>query len=189
MNNFQNIKKITILFFVLSAIFSIVLTITVFKLDYLPKKYVIQSQLLIEPKINNIQTETITNYLDSNEDYSILMYSPEFLDKILQESEYETLNELKNHIQIIFSNDSHVLTLQQTVYNKKSGLEFAEIALSEFLKYASKIISYNELSIISKPYIIQTYTPSKSLIFLSLLSFLFCLMLLIYFMFKNKYKD
>lgn len=188
MKNFQNLSKIIFLLLILSIILSTGLTMTISKTNFLPQKFVIHSQIFINPKIKNEDRKEINDYLEYNEDYSVLMYSPKFLKEILKETDYETIDELKTHIKIIYSTNSHILTLQQISDNKKEGLKLADIILSKFSKQASKVISYNELSIISEPYIVQVFSYSKSIVFISLTIFLLCSLLLFYFLFKRMCK-
>lgn len=187
MNNLEKLKKLAttiITLIVISSFISIAVLFAIKETNLLPKKYVIHSQVYINSKYDD--KEKKEDYLKYNEDYSILIYSPKFLNEVRNETNFKTISELKSHIKVIYTNTSHIITLQQVIDNKKKGLEIADIILSKFYKQASELITYNKLTVLSKPCIVQEITYSNTLILLLLDLFFFCLMLLVYLTYNKK---
>lgn len=188
MNDIANFKKIVATFFtliVLSSVLSIGVTFLINEKNLLPKKYLIQSQVYVTPK--NEDNTKKEDYLKYNEDYSVLLYSPKFLSELLSETDFKTITDLKNHIKVIYTNTSHIITLQHVVDNKKKGLELADIILSKFNIQASEIVKYNKLTILSEPCVVQEIRYSNTLILLLLDLFFFCLLSLIYLIYIKKF--
>ncbi|EOS8052933.1 hypothetical protein DSH79_RS08575 [Enterococcus hirae] len=96
-----------------SAFVSVV-AIKYFKL--LPENYVVQSQLVVNPKTSEKEDSVKSmDLLKYNENYSLLVYSSSFLEKVAKKFDNPQYSKdplkLKPKIKVLYSPTSQVLTL------------------------------------------------------------------------------
>ncbi|MEX1447566.1 hypothetical protein [Enterococcus sp. C76] len=177
-------------YFVLIAFFSsitaLVTTLVFEKSDAFPKKYVIQSQVVINPKIDNEEDEVKKmDLLKYNENYNLMVYSPSFLKKVidkLDSDKYQKIGQVKANLKVIYSTTSQVITLQQTFSDKIIGMKLANVMQEEFCVEGTKLFPRCELVVLSSPFVTQTIRLSTTVIFVcfNALYFMTCILIVIY---------
>lgn len=151
-----------------------VIAIKYFKL--LPETYVVQSQLVVNPKISEKEDSVKSmDLLKYNENYSLLVYSSSFLEKVAKQfdnAQFKDPLKLKPKIKVLYSSTSQVLTLKVNLDDEKEGIKLANIMLEELRKEGNKLFSHSELTVLSKAVTTNKITYSTSLL-LMVLSFIF----------------
>lgn len=159
--------------------------------DILPKAYIVQSQLVINPKTTDKEDSVKSmDLLKYNENYSLLVYSSSFLDKVSKEfnnEKYEDPLKLKPKIKVLYSVTSQVLTLQINMDDEKEGIKLSNIMLKELRTAGNKLFSHSSLSILSYAVTTNeiTYSTSLLLLVLSIVFFALYLSVILFYHYKK----
>ncbi|AND71507.1 MULTISPECIES: hypothetical protein [Enterococcus] len=175
-----------------SAFVSVV-AIKYFKL--LPENYVVQSQLVVNPKTSEKEDSVKSmDLLKYNENYSLLVYSSSFLEKVTKQFDSSQYNKdplkLKPKIKVLYSPTSQVLTLQVNMDDEKEGIKLANIMLEELRKEGNKLFSHSDLTVLSQAVTTNkiSYSTSLLLIVLSFIFFALYLSVFLFYQYKKKHK-
>ena len=185
------INKMLIPILCLSFISAFICGIALEKAKLFPEKYVCQSQLVIDPYINEDDDMKRMDLLKYNENYNLLVYSPSFLKEVNLnlEKKYKNYLEIKSNLKILYSTNSQILTIQIVSKNKEEGINLSDVILKKLCEQGNKFFSYSKLSPISQATVIDTISNSTTSIIL-MLSILFVIiygtLLAIYIYKKNK---
>lgn len=164
--------------------------------NILPKNYVIQSQLVVNPKITDKKDSVKSmDLLKYNENYSLLVYNSSFLDGVIKKfnnEQFKKSSELKSKIKVLYSATSQVLTLQVNMQNEQDGIKLANILLKELRSEGNKQFVQCDLSVLSYAFTTNEFTYSASLLLIIMSSFscvIYLSVVLFYnYRFKYKYK-
>ncbi|EOS7735755.1 hypothetical protein [Enterococcus hirae] len=175
-----------------SAFVSVV-AIKYFKL--LPESYVVQSQLVVNPKTSEKEDSVKSmDLLKYNENYSLLVYSSSFLEKVAKQFDSPQYNKdplkLKPKIKVLYSPTSQVLTLQVNMDDEKEGIKLANIMLEELRKEGNKLFSHSDLTVLSQAVTTNkiSYSTSLLLMVLSFIFFALYLSVFLFYQYKKKHK-
>lgn len=184
------LKKNIIPIILLSWITAFVSMVAVKYFDVLPKTYVVQSQLVVNPKITDKEDSVKSmDLLKYNENYSLLVYSYTFLDKVLKEFNNEQFKDplkLKPKIKVLYSSTSQVLTLQVSLNNEKDGIKLSNIMLEELHKEGNKQFTHSDLTVLSQAVTVDKLSYSASLISITLGLVFFVIYLTTMLVYKNE---
>lgn len=175
-----------------SAFVSVV-AIKYFKL--LPENYVVQSQLVVNPKTSEKEDSVKSmDLLKYNENYSLLVYSSSFLKKVAKKFDNPQYSKdplkLKPKIKVLYSPTSQVLTLQVNMDDEKEGIKLANIMLEELRKEGNKLFSHSDLTVLSQAVTTNkiSYSTSLLLMVLSFIFFAIYLSVFLFYQYKKKHK-
>lgn len=175
-----------------SAFVSVV-AIKYFKL--LPENYVVQSQLVVNPKTSEKEDSVKSmDLLKYNENYSLLVYSSSFLEKVAKKFDNPQYSKdplkLKPKIKVLYSPTSQVLTLQVNMDDEKEGIKLANIMLEELRKEGNKLFSHSDLTVLSQAVTTNkiSYSTSLLLMVLSFIFFAIYLSVFLFYQYKKKHK-
>ncbi|MFN6833106.1 hypothetical protein SFB97_07530 [Enterococcus hirae] len=175
-----------------SAFVSVV-AIKYFKL--LPENYVVQSQLVVNPKTSEKEDSVKSmDLLKYNENYSLLVYSFSFLEKVAKKFDNPQYSKdplkLKPKIKVLYSPTSQVLTLQVNMDDEKEGIKLANIMLEELRKEGNKLFSHSDLTVLSQAVTTNkiSYSTSLLLMVLSFIFFAIYLSVFLFYQYKKKHK-
>lgn len=175
-----------------SAFVSVV-AIKYFKL--LPENYVVQSQLVVNPKTSEKEDSVKSmDLLKYNENYSLLVYSSSFLEKVAKKFDSPQYSKdplkLKPKIKVLYSPTSQVLTLQVNMDDEKEGIKLANIMLEELRKEGNKLFSHSDLTVLSQAVTTNkiSYSTSLLLMVLSFIFFAIYLSVFLFYQYKKKHK-
>lgn len=170
------LKKSIIPIIIIAWITAFVSVVAIKYFKLLPETYVVQSQLVVNPKISEKEDSVKSmDLLKYNENYSLLVYSSSFLEKVAKQfdnSQFKDPLKLKPKIKVLYSPTSQVLTLQVNMDNEKEGIKLANIMLEELRTEGNKLFSHSDLTVLSKAVTTNKITYSTSLL-LMVLSFIF----------------
>lgn len=170
------LKKSIIPIIIIAWITAFVSVVAIKYFKLLPETYVVQSQLVVNPKISEKEDSVKSmDLLKYNENYSLLVYSSSFLEKVAKQfdnSQFKDPLKLKPQIKVLYSPTSQVLTLQVNMDNEKEGIKLANIMLEELRTEGNKLFSHSDLTVLSKAVTTNKITYSISLL-LMVLSFIF----------------
>lgn len=170
------LKKSIIPIIIIAWITAFVSVVAIKYFKLLPETYVVQSQLVVNPKISEKEDSVKSmDLLKYNENYSLLVYSSSFLEKVAKQfdnSKFKDPLKLKPKIKVLYSPTSQVLTLQVNMDNEKEGIKLANIMLEELRTEGNKLFSHSDLTVLSKAVTTNKITYSTSLL-LMVLSFIF----------------
>lgn len=163
--------------------------------NVLPKTYVIQSQVVVNPIITDKEDSVKSmDLLKYNENYNLLVYSFSFLDKVAKKFNNEQFKEeplkLKSKIKVLYSANSQVLTLQVNMDNEQEGKKLSNIMLEELCTEGNKLFTQCNLSVLSYAASANEFTYSTSLI-LIILNFVFLtiyLLAILFFCYRSKHR-
>lgn len=159
--------------------------------NILPKTYIVQSQLVVNPKTTDKEDSVKSmDLLKYNENYSLLVYSSSFLDKVSKEfnnEKYEDPLKLKPKIKVLYSVTSQVLTLQINMDDEKEGIKLSNIMLKELRTAGNKLFSHSSLSILSYAVTTNetTYSTILLLLVLSIVFFALYLSVILFYHYKK----
>lgn len=170
------LKKSIIPIIIIAWITAFVSVVAIKYFKLFPETYVVQSQLVVNPKISEKEDSVKSmDLLKYNENYSLLVYSSSFLEKVAKQfdnSQFKDPLKLKPKIKVLYSPTSQVLTLQVNMDNEKEGIKLANIMLEELRTEGNKLFSHSDLTVLSKAVTTNKITYSTSLL-LMVLSFIF----------------
>ncbi|MBO1099810.1 hypothetical protein FQT06_07160 [Enterococcus hirae] len=170
------LKKSIIPIIIIAWITAFVSVVAIKYFKLLPETYVVQSQLVVNPKISEKEDSVKSmDLLKYNENYSLLVYSSSFLEKVAKQfdnSQFKDPLKLKPKIKVLYSPTSQVLTLQVNMDNEKEGIKLANIMLEELRTEGNKLFSHSDLTVLSKAVTTNKINYSTSLL-LMVLSFIF----------------
>lgn len=170
------LKKSIIPIIIIAWITAFVSVVAIKYFKLLPEIYVVQSQLVVNPKISEKEDSVKSmDLLKYNENYSLLVYSSSYLEKVAKQfdnSQFKDPLKLKPKIKVLYSPTSQVLTLQVNMDNEKEGIKLANIMLEELRTEGNKLFSHSDLTVLSKAVTTNKITYSTSLL-LMVLSFIF----------------
>jgi len=156
--------------------------------NILPKTYVIQSQLVVNPKITDEKDSVKSmDLLKYNENYNLLVYSSSFLDKVAKKFDNKQFKDplkLKSQIKVLYSVNCQVLTIQVHMTNEQEGIKLANIILEELRTEGNKQFVHCSLSVLSQAVTTYEFTYSTSLL-LIVLSFAFLVVYLLVVLFYH----
>ena len=188
------LKKSIIPIIIIAWITAFVSVVAIKYFKLLPETYVVQSQLVVNPKISEKEDSVKSmDLLKYNENYSLLVYSSSFLEKVAKQfdnSQFKDPLKLKPQIKVLYSPTSQVLTLQVNMDNEKEGIKLANIMLEELRTEGNKLFSHSDLKVLSKAVTTNKITYSTSLL-LMVLSFIFFgiyLSVFLFYQYKKKHK-
>lgn len=162
--------------------------------DLLPKTYVVQSQLVVNPKITDKEDSVKSmDLLKYNENYSLLVYSSSFLDKVAEKFNNEQFKDplkLKPKIKVLYSATSQVLTLQVSMDNEQEGIKLSNIMLEELRTEGNKLFTHSDLSVLSHAVTTNelTYSTSLLLVILSFVFFAIYLSAVLFYGYRQRHK-
>lgn len=144
-------RNILIPVIILSSISGI---LSVFMYTYVvPQDYSAESQLLISPKEEKQNMFTNPFDLKYINTYSQLIYGEDLLGKVHEKysnrKKYST-KYIKDHLIVLLSTDSQVITIQVITPQKKNSIELANLIGEEAEKYIPTVLDTNKINLISK---------------------------------------
>lgn len=173
------LNKILVPILCLAFISALISGLLLERAEVFPKKYVCQSQLVIDPYVDKDEDAVKSmDLLKYNENYSLLVYSPSFLKEVNSnlEKKYKNYSEIKSNLKILYSGTSQVLTIQVVSKNKKEGIDLADTILKKLCERGNKLFSYSKLSILSQATVVDIISNSTT----SIIIMLYILFILIY---------
>lgn len=164
--------------------------------NILPKTYVVQSQLVVNPKITDKKDSVKSmDLLKYNENYSLLVYNSSFLGEVIKKfnnEQFKKPSELKPKIKVLYSANSQVLTLQVNMKNEQDGIKLANVLLKELRSEGNKQFVQCDLSVLSYAFTTNEFTYSISLLLIVMSIFgcvIYLSVILLYnYRFKSKHK-
>lgn len=179
----------------LSVVSALIGTFLLDKYELFPKRYVCQSQLVINPYVDkdddNVKSMDLLKY---NENYSLLVYSPSFLKEVNSnlEKKYTDYLKIKSKLKVLYSSTSQVLTVQVISTDKKESINLANTILKELCNKGNELFSHSKLSILSNASVVDVISNSKTTILSVLCMFFFILygtVFMTYTYLKHRHKD
>lgn len=189
------LKKSIIPIIIIAWITAFVSVVAIKYFKLLPETYVVQSQLVVNPKISEKEDSVKSmDLLKYNENYSLLVYSSSFLEKVAKQFDRPQYNKdplkLKPKIKVLYSPTSQVLTLQVNMDDEKEGIKLANIMLEELRKEGNKLFSHSDLTVLSQSVTTNkiSYSTSLLLMVLSFIFFALYLSVFLFYQYKKKHK-
>lgn len=162
--------------------------------NILPQTYIVQSQLVINPKVSKAEDSTKSmELLKYNENYSLLVYSYDFLGKLTKSNTklpVKDMVELKSKVKVLSSPTSQVLTLQVSLHDEKKGIKLCNIMLEELYREGNRLFTHSELTVLSRAATVNITTYSSTLL-LTLMFFMILgveLSLVFYYQYYERHK-
>lgn len=152
-NNNRLITIIFKIFFLPILIFSSISSAVLLPLHdhIIPKNYSAKSQFLVTttPELLNRNIDLSAKYISN---YNLLMYSDSILSKVKKEAGFQnySIDDLKKHLNIIYSEDSQIVTIQVITDNKNKSIKLANTILYVMRDEGPKLLPQNDISILGK---------------------------------------
>lgn len=142
----------------------------------IPKNYSAKSQFMVEEKkdsTNRYSEDQSSKYLSN---YNLLIFGDIILEPVQKKlggDKKYSIDEIKSYLNVIYSADSQIITIEIITDNKNESIKIANLILDETLNRIPKIVTANNLKEVAKANRVVEYSKLSKATYLGVTTILF----------------